>query len=191
MAEEWKAIDDVPGYEVSSEGRVRSIARTLAVGSSWRSQQYLRSNPGKILRLHFAKNGYAGIYLYPLTRRRMVSRLVCKAFHGEPPTPDCHADHINGVRSDNRATNLRWLSPDQNRQLRKFAVGSANGAAKLTDKQIEDIRHACQRPFAWGDKHKLDAALANRFQVSETTIRNIRIGKVWIRTTRTSEEQAA
>ena len=44
-----------------------------------------------------------------------VHRLVAFLFHGPPERPDqTQVDHIDGVRSNNRADNLRWASPREN-----------------------------------------------------------------------------
>jgi hypothetical protein len=45
-----------------------------------------------------------------------VHRLLCIAFHGDPPTPTHQARHLNGVRTDNRVDNLAWGTPSQNVQ---------------------------------------------------------------------------
>lgn len=42
------------------------------------------------------------------------ARIVCWLAHGEPPTPQHQADHINRVRNDDRPENLRWATPAEN-----------------------------------------------------------------------------
>jgi len=43
-----------------------------------------------------------------------VNRAVLLAHVGEPPTPEHHAAHRNGDRTDNRVSNLDWLTPKEN-----------------------------------------------------------------------------
>lgn len=60
-----------------------------------------------------------GHYLYPFVRQ------VCKWAHRlmavwlpEPKEGESEIDHINGVPTDNRACNLQWVSPAENRKRR-------------------------------------------------------------------------
>lgn len=57
----------------------------------------------------------------------LVHRLICRAFHGLAPEGRPDVDHINRDKSDNRCSNLRWLSASENtlnsdRSDRSFAV---------------------------------------------------------------------
>lgn len=48
-----------------------------------------------------------------------VHRLVIEAFGPPAPSPTHQVDHINGIKSDNRIANLRWVTPRQNCQNKK------------------------------------------------------------------------
>lgn len=87
-------------YDVSDQGRVRSLARMDAIGRSLR---------GKLLKPGYSGFGYGSVSLYSggKPRTHLVQHLVATAFHG--PRPDglnvCHND---GDPRNNRASNLRW-----------------------------------------------------------------------------------
>lgn len=110
MNEEWRAVTDYEGvYEVSSLGQVRGVDRVLPDGRNWK---------GKTLTLDWGRSGYLEVKL-PIPGRsgrfaRTVHRLVCTAFHGEPPVNKPLALHRNGYPGDNRASNLYWGDYDDN-----------------------------------------------------------------------------
>ena len=91
--EEWKEID---GITVSNMGRVKPNVGPVRTPVPSKSQTYAKFQN---IKFH---------------------RLVCRAFHGEPPTPSHTPDHINRNRGDNKASNLRWASKaEQNANMRK------------------------------------------------------------------------
>lgn len=150
MGEIWKAVPRFPEYQVSSLGRVRRSVPDIQ-----------GKNCGKIIKGWIANSGYrqvrirrGGIY-YSL----LVNRLVCHAFHGEPPTPKHHASHRDGNKTNNRKGNVRWLSASENNMERHkhgtmltgdrhptrympscVPRGSGHGNAKLNERQVSKIR---------------------------------------------------
>lgn len=100
----WKYVEDyyhdtcrwveIQNVHVSEDGRVKLPS-------------------GKITYGYLNLNGYMVVNVDGLTPQ--VHRLVCTAFHGSP-SHGMIVDHINRNRSDNRADNLRWTSPSENRQ---------------------------------------------------------------------------
>ncbi|SDN35029.1 NUMOD4 motif-containing protein [Geodermatophilus siccatus] len=102
MREQWKPVRGVPAYNVSNLGRVRSRRRSRepVVLAGWISDT----------------NGYRHVWLCTDAGKtcRTVHTLVCEAFHG--PRPRGHeARHLDGDSQNNRADNLRWGTPSQNR----------------------------------------------------------------------------
>lgn len=103
-AEEWRAVVGYEGYyEVSNQGRVRSLDRMVYAG-----QGRERRHVGRTLALHDGDN-YIKVRLKRDGGGRTwnVHTLVAAAFHG--PCPDgLEICHNNGNAHDNRAENLRY-----------------------------------------------------------------------------------
>lgn len=108
MEEIWVDIKDYEGlYQVSNQGRVRSLDREVI-----RADGKKKTFKGKILKLiKNKKNGY--LYVSIKGKTYLVHRLVAEAFIPNPENkPDI--DHINTVRDNNKAENLRWVTKSEN-----------------------------------------------------------------------------
>lgn len=105
----WKDIKDFDGYQISNMGRIRSLDRKVAVGV------HKREIVGLILKTNKDKDGYECVTLKSggKSYRKKVHRLVAEAFIDNPDNYPC-IDHINGIRDDNRAENLRWCTVKMN-----------------------------------------------------------------------------
>lgn len=129
--EVWKPIKYNPKYSVSSHGRIRGIYKTI--------NGYLRKP-------QLDKDGYPRILLHKDGQKLFgVHRLVAEAFLPKPEGKD-QVNHKNGNKADNRVENLEWCTLSENRQhafktgLQSVPNGHLSPAAKLTKKQVADIR---------------------------------------------------
>ncbi|HET6910528.1 MAG TPA: NUMOD4 motif-containing HNH endonuclease [Mycobacteriales bacterium] len=107
--EEWRSIAGYEGrYEVSSLGRVRSIARIDTRGCRRRE---------KLLSLRRAVSGHLAVALYGDDSRRgfLVHHLVLEAFVGPRPV-GMEGCHWNDDPADNRVENLRWDTRSANQR---------------------------------------------------------------------------
>ena len=119
-SERWLNVEDLPGEEwkiihdskehgriyVSNAGRVK---RAKFSGGRYRW-------PMMIFRVHLSrKNGYYRVRIGDKMEavHRLVGRAFCKNPKGYP-----EIDHKNRVRTDNRASNLRWVTRKMNMQNR-------------------------------------------------------------------------
>jgi hypothetical protein len=150
--EEWRVVNGWGKYEVSNTGRVRRNGRVL---TPWKRNGEYRMVDLCIGGKH---------------KQVFVHRIVCCAFHGEPPHPSYHTDHINADPADNRAENLRWLTPAQNLSTRRPRRGEAHSNAKLTDRAVREIRRM-------GDKTIKE--IAKIYGVGFETAREARNGTSW------------
>lgn len=92
---EWKEVKGYSNYEVSSEGDIRN------------------KETKQLITPHINKTGYYSLKLYqdhkPYTK--MVHRLVAVTFMGES---DLEVNHIDGNKTNNRVSNLEYVSHSEN-----------------------------------------------------------------------------
>jgi hypothetical protein len=102
--EQWRDVVGYAGYyQVSSEGRVKSLGRS--VDGPWG----VMTLGTKILRGRDCR-GYKRIQLNRNTEKKYkyVHTLVLEAFIGPKPSAMHQCQHIDGCRANNAATNLKW-----------------------------------------------------------------------------------
>lgn len=130
---------DVIGYEgyyqVSSNGRVRGLARTV----------FKNGKPCKLRQKKITLNvSYLGYVRVILSKQRKaktfsVHRLVAIAFI-ENPLKKPQVNHKNNIRSDNRLENLEWATSSEN-IIHKFKMGykTDSGALDSQSKSVEQL----------------------------------------------------
>lgn len=165
--EKWQPCPGFKGhYEVSNQGGVRRIFGTTGT--------YV----GKQLK-PYGECPTVSLSVSQKISKRLVSRLVCEAFHGKPPTPKHQAAHWDGDSKNNTATNLRWATQAENEQDKKrhgrwnhSSKGSKHKDAKLHETDIPEIRRAYILGVS-GPK------IAKRYGVDHSTIYKILRGRSW------------
>lgn len=142
-SERWAPVVDWEGYEVSSEGRVRSLDRTVHFEDG-----RVRRYKGQILRQKTCKRtGYVYVSLRNGPRRECIKTdwLVLAAFVGPCPEGQ-ERRHLNGDRADPRLTNLAYGTRVQNMRD-KWSHGTApfgekHHVAKFSDQWCDQVRAA-------------------------------------------------
>lgn len=178
MQEMWKPIKDFEGlYEVSNLGNVRSLDRIFTYRGKNQFGEYEinRAFKGQLLKPNVLKDGYAQVTLLkPECKPRYfkIHRLVAEAFIPNPDNKP-QVNHKNGIRNDNKVTNLEWVTISKNhkhafRELGKnptrYWLGRASINRKLTKQQIDDIRN----------DSRSQAKIAKDYGVCQQTISNIK-----------------
>lgn len=177
LAEVWRPVPGLDGYEASTWGRIRSVDRVLEYNGRWGPMK--RFHRGKILRLKAKPNGYGLTYLcfyagggaYP-----HVNRTVCLTFHGNPPSEKHEAAHLDGRTRNNRPDNLAWKTPTENAADKvrhgTAPIGANNAHARLDETVVATIIDR----YAGGET---SSSLSIEYQVTVSNILTIVRGDTW------------
>lgn len=186
MRQIWRSVQAYPDFDVSSEGVVRRktahhrTPHALPAGSivpQWEIRRpYKRKNGTTLRKRYLCVSLSRRVDGRLLTENVLVSRLVCEAFHGAPPSKRHQAAHCNGHSLDNRADNLRWATPEANQADRNEhgtdIRGSKHHAAKLRESDVVSI-------IAELAAGKSDPEVATRYGLATVTVLGIRRGISW------------
>lgn len=143
MQEQWLAVREYEGlYEVSSNGRVRSLDRKIT-----KANGFSYNLSGRILSQVNHSTGYlqVGLSKNGKCTSRLMHRLVADAFCKNPECLD-EVNHIDLNKRNNCMENLEWCTHKDNqahagRNGRMSTVrGESKGASKLTAEQAADIK---------------------------------------------------
>jgi len=147
-------------YEISRDGRVR-VKKT-----------------GLVLKLGLM-NGYRRVNLWRDRRPTsvLVHALVLETFRGPRPV-GAVTRHLNGIKLDNRISNLRWGTHRENMRdkirhgTNAAPRGEGHNRNKLTEEQIMRIRTMLKD----GQRQK---DIATCFGISQPAVSSIKRGVTW------------
>ena len=169
--EVWKDIKGYEGlYQVSDLGRVKSL-ETKVQDKNGR----IRTLKERLLKYVKTKeNGQAtvNLHLSGKKERILVQKLVAEAFLEKPLESKDKIRHINGDAADNRASNLIYGSKSDC-SIDLYRKGGLSSSGKLYPNQVLEIRHLLK------NTGMSQRAIASKYKVSQTTIRNINNGKIF------------
>lgn len=163
--EQWVDVSEWPGYQVSNLGRVMGPR-------------------GVPLKGYIDRYGYHAVGLW--NRGSMkgfgVHRIVARAFIGEIP-PSKQVNHKNGVRNDNRLSNLELVTAKENVQhsfdvLKRVgkntnpSKGEAHPNSSLNAKKVGQIRALYTQGWT-------QVRLAEKFKTPQTNISRIIRRAAW------------
>lgn len=150
--EQWR---DIPGYngeyKISNKGRVMHC---------------------RILKHHNHTTGY--IHFVIRNKCKKQHRLVAESWIEKVPGKDV-VNHKNGIKNDNRIENLEWRTQNENMKhayamgLKPRMNGSSHPNSKLKESDVIDIINSSGPP----------TALAKKYNITATTVSNIRKGILW------------
>lgn len=170
---------DVVGYEgyyqVSNLGRVKRLPRYVDNKKGDRV-----SVRGGLLSPSYSAHGYpkVSLCLKGVSKGFLVHRLVAIAFLPNPEDLEC-VDHLNGIKYDNRLSNLEWVSKGTNNLRATITNGRRNRKQRRSGKPAingEAVVHICRLI----DLNILTyRQIADIYGVGEDTISSIASGRSW------------
>lgn len=160
----------VPGYEgnyaVSSHGRIKRLRGSV------------KCNADRLRVFSSTKKGYFIVLLHKngAMKGHLVSRIVCRAFHGEPPSERSEAAHLDGNNRNNHKDNLGWRTPAENNQQKTLhgthGAGERHSQAFLTSVDVSEIKKLSSSGIS-------QQSIAKQFGISQGHVSEIIAGKKW------------
>jgi hypothetical protein len=158
---EWRDVHEFEGmYQVNEYGTVRN-ART-----------------GRELKARKNTKGYYQVVLQKDKKShwKLVHRLVAMAFV-PGYVPGLTVDHLNNIKYDNRANNLKWVTLLANRQRATTDGLIVKGSDRLNSKLSENI--VCCMYILESEGKFSQQQIADFLGVSRPVVNRVLAGKTW------------
>jgi hypothetical protein len=171
--ETWKPVSGYDGYyEVSSNGRVRSLDRII-------DHPLVQVRHGKMLKQTPNHKGYMRVSLNKNGNKKQefVHKLVAQSFiYNIKRNPQIN--HIDGNKLNNNVENLEWCTNKENCQhaaklkLRSPIKGSSHHNTVLSEEQVIDLKQ--KRKEGWSYLR-----LMSFFNITKNNVASICTGRTW------------
>jgi len=179
-SEQWRAVLGFEGiYEISSLSRVKSLHRVIMRNTG--APQTIKS---RIIKASDNGRGYMVVCLTKdkKTKTLRVHRLMAEAFITKVNASDIVVNHKNGIKNDNRLSNLEWCSVSYNNihalefGLKISQKGEECFRSKLKDGDVLNIIEGLSDGFT-------KRAIAKYYNIGASAIWHIANGYTWVHVT--------
>lgn len=156
-------------YEVSDQGRVRSLDRWIQARGSCGRAGYSYLRKGRVMRQYRPSGRYASVRLYSSERDQTceIHRLVTAAFIGPQPEGQW-VRHVDGNAHNNVLANLAYGSPQENIDDKQRhgtqTKGETHGTRKLCEAEALAVRAARESSADIAARYGITACQVNRIK---------------------------
>lgn len=161
---EVKIVPSYPEYAASMCGKIFRIQRQAEMAQ-------------RCITVHGYPSMYTRISMFNEAKDVKVHRLICEAWHGDPPS-ELHTDvnHKDGNSLNNHYSNLEWATKSQN-QRHAYDTGLRGRGSQLYNGSLSDdqVHEICKLLI---DGARADE-LSDRYGVSVDIIRKIKAGDTY------------
>ena len=177
--ERWLPVVGFEGkYEVSDQGRVRSVSRSIVCGNRW-GKSAKRNYPGHVLSplINTERGGYRyfNLHVEGIQTMRRAAVLVAAAFIGPRPK-GLEVAHENGIATDDRAENLFYKTKLENAADRERhgtqLKGETHPSSRLDQVRVTEIKRLVKSGVPQPE-------IAAQFGICQQHVSNIALGKRW------------
>ena len=174
MKEIWLPIPTLPAdkYLASNMGRIKRLS--YLYDTTFRGKSLKRPTPEKVFELkRLSTRGYQRVNIRGVVR--FVHTYIAITF---VPNPDRkpQVNHKNGIKTDNRSSNLEWVTNQENRN-HAVENGLIPRGSRLSKKLSENDVKEMRKIYASGI---LQREIASIFNVRQQTVSKITSGRSWL-----------
>lgn len=161
IEKEYREYPKDSRYSVASDGTIKGAQGNVLAGVMCRGYRFIAYVQNKQI------------------KQEKVARMVAMCWvHNPNPKKFNVVNHINGIKSDDRASNLEWCTQSRNmihaNEMDLLKFGSNHYLSKLLECQVKVIKSGLLTKLT-------DQEIGNYFKVSRATINRIRHGVSWKR----------
>lgn len=179
----WLPIPGFDGYEASSEGRIRSLTRTITYLRE--GKEVVTPKTGTILTTSNKVNnsGYQFAAIAPKRGTVSVHHLIAITFIGPKPSTSHCVNHKDCNKQNNKASNLEWVTYSENLKhavgMGRFDVFKKEQSIRSRGENNHNSKLTAEKVLAIRADESTHEVIAAKYGITKTHVWFVKNKKVW------------